>query len=294
MERIRKRDKLKPLVFAATALGGLAYNFFWRMNENPNETENIVVLDSIPTPQIDSLLEDFIRTDTLVNQITMKPKDVNLSTEKLPSKGSMENLTGKVKQSEIKEPSDQLYTLRDGKAISRKDRVRFIKVHKRIAVKLAKKYNVPASVLIAQSALETGWGTSELYQKHNNCFGIKTKPASDVTDREKRLIKGVASKIKTKERRNGVYLDEKHDFCSYASHKNSFEHRVLFLDKRVNGLDGKEGFDGYKPLVGLGRKDWKKYALNLGKTPYSTGGENYGKKILSIIEDHELQKLDER
>ena len=41
------------------------------------------------------------------------------------------------------------------------------------AIKAAAAHGVWASVAIAQAAIETGWGRSELYTKHRNAFGVK-------------------------------------------------------------------------------------------------------------------------
>lgn len=41
------------------------------------------------------------------------------------------------------------------------------------------RYHVPALVMLAQLARETGWGTSELFQKANNPFGIKADSSWD-------------------------------------------------------------------------------------------------------------------
>ena len=46
---------------------------------------------------------------------------------------------------------------------------------KYLAIKTARKYDLYPSVILAQSALESGYGISELSSKYNNYFGIKRK-----------------------------------------------------------------------------------------------------------------------
>lgn len=49
----------------------------------------------------------------------------------------------------------------------------FINLFAPIAIENMKKTNIPASFLVAQAALESGWGTSKLYLNGKNVFGIK-------------------------------------------------------------------------------------------------------------------------
>ena len=49
----------------------------------------------------------------------------------------------------------------------------YIAETEKLAVKVAKKYDLLPSVMIAQSILESNWGRSELSQEYNNYFGIK-------------------------------------------------------------------------------------------------------------------------
>lgn len=51
----------------------------------------------------------------------------------------------------------------------------FIKRFTPIAKEVSAKYRIPYGALIAQAALETGWGTSEVCLKANNYFGTKSR-----------------------------------------------------------------------------------------------------------------------
>ena len=49
----------------------------------------------------------------------------------------------------------------------------FIDTYAIIAMEQQRKYGIPSSVILAQMALESKWGTSSLARLHNNFFGIK-------------------------------------------------------------------------------------------------------------------------
>ena len=49
----------------------------------------------------------------------------------------------------------------------------FIDTYAVIAMEQQRKYGIPSSVILAQMALESKWGTSDLARLHNNFFGIK-------------------------------------------------------------------------------------------------------------------------
>jgi flagellum-specific peptidoglycan hydrolase FlgJ len=48
----------------------------------------------------------------------------------------------------------------------------YIESIKDIAIESTRGTNIPVSIKIAQSILETGWGRSKLCARHNNYFGV--------------------------------------------------------------------------------------------------------------------------
>ena len=50
---------------------------------------------------------------------------------------------------------------------------KYINTYSQLAIQHERKYNIPASIKLAQAILETGGGTSFLAQTANNHFGIK-------------------------------------------------------------------------------------------------------------------------
>lgn len=92
-----------------------------------------------------------------------------------------------------------------------------------MAEKAAEKIGVEARYLVAQAALETGWGKSIIRQKDgsssHNLFGIKTHNRWD----------GESARVQTTEYRGGKAVKEAASFRAYDSYAQSFEDYVSFL-----------------------------------------------------------------
>jgi len=109
-----------------------------------------------------------------------------------------------------------------GKPVFR-SRQDFIDTMLPMAEEAAKKIGVDAHYLVAQAALETGWGKSIIREKDgstsNNLFGIKAHSSWD----------GDTATVVTTEYHNGKASKEAADFRSYDSFKQSFDDYVSFL-----------------------------------------------------------------
>ncbi len=128
-----------------------------------------------------------------------------------------------------------------------------------------KKYDIPASIILAQGLLESNAGEHPLAQKHNNHFGIKCK--------SRKCSKGHCSNIEG---------DSHKDFYkNYDSAWESFRDHSKFLQK-----------DRYAHLKKLETKDYYAWAVGLKLAGYSDD-ENYVKKLIQIIESLELDRYDE-
>lgn len=92
-----------------------------------------------------------------------------------------------------------------------------------LAEKVAGELGVDPRVLLAQSALETGWGRSMVRSpdgsNSNNLFNIKADRRWD----------GDSAQVSTLEFRNGVAQREKASFRSYENYEDSFRDYVNFL-----------------------------------------------------------------
>lgn len=91
------------------------------------------------------------------------------------------------------------------------------------AEKAAKELGIPARVLVAQAALETGWGKKQIRNADgsdsHNLFGIKASQGWD----------GATTNTLTHEYEGGEKRSERADFRSYASVGEAFDDYVSFI-----------------------------------------------------------------
>ncbi|MBL6657543.1 MAG: glucosaminidase domain-containing protein [Flavobacteriales bacterium] len=141
-------------------------------------------------------------------------------------------------------------------------RSEYIDRYKGEAVIQMKKYNIPASITLAQAILESADGNSELAKKSNNHFGIKCHSNWD------------GEKV--------FHDDDKSDECfrAYNNVEESFEDHSKFLLK-----------DRYSDLFKLDIDDYKSWAKGLKKAGYATNPD-YAKHLIRIIEDNNLSRFD--
>lgn len=149
----------------------------------------------------------------------------------------------------------------------------FINKFKPTVLALSKKYNVPASVLLAQAAIESAWLTSKFSQQYNNLTGMKatggTIPnvwdgSKSVQDTTEEYTPGTISKIKSA-------------FRVYKNFDQSLEdlahrHAVRF---KLNNND----------------KDINKFINAVIKSGYATG-TGYHNLLNTIIDQYKLYDLD--
>src|SRR4051812_12095771 len=90
----------------------------------------------------------------------------------------------------------------------------FFNTYSQYAINTQISHRVPASITLAQAALESAWGGSGLTDKANNFFGIK--------DSEKDEWYGEYHAIDTLEYKNGVPYTTNAKFRKYSSPQGSF------------------------------------------------------------------------
>ncbi len=141
----------------------------------------------------------------------------------------------------------------------------YIKKYRKIAIKEMKKYDIPASITLAQGILESGNGKSKLARKGKNHFGIKC--ASDWTGRTMRMD------------------DDKKDECfrRYRKVEHSYRDHSEFIANR----------DRYKFLFEYKKRDYKAWANGLKEAGYATNPQ-YAQLLINLIERYELYQYDER
>lgn len=141
----------------------------------------------------------------------------------------------------------------------------YIESTKSLAISVSKKSGLFPSVTLAQSALESNFGRSELSTKYNNYFGIKAKSG------------GV--KLETKEYENGVEKSVLEPFKKYDSKKDSFKDYARLISTA----------DRYKKVMEA--KDYKEAITLIKDCGYATD-PNYASKVIEIIENYNLTELD--
>ncbi len=125
-----------------------------------------------------------------------------------------------------------------------------------------KKYNIPASITLAQGLLESGAGRSKLAREGNNHFGIKCHAdwQGDTMLRNDDLPNEC--------------------FRVYDSPEESFKDHSLFLCRKR-----------YASLFDLDPADYTSWAHGLKKCGYATD-PNYADRLISIIELYGLYNFD--
>lgn len=144
----------------------------------------------------------------------------------------------------------------------------FFRLYGPFAFEESVKSGIPASVTLAQAALESGWGRSKLASKHYNFFGIK-----------KHDWTGKIVTLTTKEVVGGQSIIVSADFRSYVSPLEGFADHSQFLleNKRYrNALSKTNPFD---------------FANELQRAGYATDPE-YAKKLKSMINNYNLTLFD--
>ncbi|MGD6815630.1 glucosaminidase domain-containing protein [Metabacillus sp. 84] len=134
-------------------------------------------------------------------------------------------------------------------------------------LKVQKEENIAASVLLAQSILETGWGESYLAKTAFNLFGIKGS------------YKGQSLVVRTIEYIEGEERVVSSSFKRYPSWYESFKDLVEFYKRGTR----------YAPI--FAETDYKKACAALQQAGYASD-PNYANKLIGIIERNGLSKYD--
>lgn len=139
----------------------------------------------------------------------------------------------------------------------------YIETYKEVAMDEMRRFNIPASIKLAQGILESGSGRSELTKRSNNHFGIKCH-------------------TEWNGKRTYHDDDEKGEcFRVYQDPRTSFRDHSLFLTQRKR----------YSNLFKLHKGDYVSWAKGLSEAGYATD-RRYPAKLIAVIEKYELHKYD--
>ncbi len=139
----------------------------------------------------------------------------------------------------------------------------YIEKYKGVAQSNMKSYGIPASIILGQALLESGYGASPLSVQANNHFGIKCH--ND----------WLGERVS--------YDDDSMSECfrKYDKAADSFRDHALFLTGRPR----------YASLFNLEKTDYKAWAKGLKAAGYATDVQ-YPNKLIAIIERFQLYKYD--
>lgn len=144
-----------------------------------------------------------------------------------------------------------------------KDVEKYLNTYYPLAIREMDKHKIPASIKLAQSILESGWGKGELAVKSNNHFGIKCKNSW--------------------EGKSVSHDDDELGECfrKYDDVADSYVDHSLFL---TSG-------ERYRFLFKLDITDYKGWAYGLKKAGYATNPV-YAIKLIELIEKYHLYRYD--
>lgn len=134
------------------------------------------------------------------------------------------------------------------------------------AERAAKQLGVDANILLAQAALETGWGKSVIKGRDgvssHNLFNIKADKS----------WRGEQTKTETLEYRNGMANKEMAGFRSYQSYQQSFDDYVNFIQTNPR----------YEGAIKMAEKA-ERYMHELQQAGYATDPD-YADKVIKIYQ----------
>lgn len=163
---------------------------------------------------------------------------------------------------DTKQKAIKALRLEEGKMLTPEE---FIQKYKNIAMRQQKKYGIPASVILAQMALESQWGNSSLATSGYNFFGIKAN--------RHWLEQGLPYSLHNDDKAN-----EK--FCSFSSPEESVEyHSRLLLSDR------------YARCWRYESTDFHNWLVSIKAAGYATR-KDYVRRCENIITQHKLYLFD--
>lgn len=198
-----------------------------------------------------------------------KPVDLNQSSE--PVKTLERNFKTPLTRAQLLPPSVVTKETNTGnKSAIAKSPEEFLEKLKPYAEKAAAELNVGTDVILAQAALETGWGKHLIHDTQGkntfNLFNIKATGWS-----------GKSVTVNTLENRQGVAQQERAAFRQYDDYADSFADYVALIKNNPR----------YKEALSLG-SDSASYAEALQKAGYATDPA-YAEKIKRLINSDSIR-----
>ena len=134
---------------------------------------------------------------------------------------------------------------------------KYIKKYERLAIEKAEKHDIPASIILGVSIIESAAGQSVICKTLKNFFGIKGK---NWNSEEK--------------------MGYKSAYKEYKTENESFEHFCQVLRKK----------NFYQKLKGT--MDYKEWLSEMNKSSYASAKQKWIDDITKTIEKYDLHKFD--
>lgn len=150
----------------------------------------------------------------------------------------------------------------------------FVTVVGQYAVADYPRSKVLPSVVTAQAALESDYGSSDLSRDYNNLFGYKASPGER------------SVRMPTKEFQDGEWQTIEDDFKVYRSWKQSVRDHGDLMQHGVSW-----DHDLYRGVIEA--PDYQTACYALVDAGYATD-PGYAEKLIQIIEDYHLEQLDQQ
>lgn len=203
------------------------------------------------------------------NSETSTPKETNESTTKDIS--TNQQTIKDQKKPEVKEQSDKEISYQISRTLSGAE---FFNLLSKDARKIAAENNLYASVMLAQAALESGFGSSSLsLAPHYNLFGVKG------------TYKGQSVSMATLEEENGQMYGIQAGFRAYPSYKESMMDYAALLSGGISG--NPQFYQGTWKSKTSSYKEATKFLTGR----YATDSQ-YATKLNGIIEAYGLTQFD--
>jgi len=146
-------------------------------------------------------------------------------------------------------------------------RAEFVEKAKAAAIGSSRESKFPAGITVAQAALESNWGQSQLSRTANNYFGLKAHG------------KHPAMEFRTQEFVNGVEVHVVQRFAVYESMEECFACRDRQIENGTAYSAAREA-----------KADPERFAIELAK--HWATDPNYATKIVRIYDECELSSID--
>lgn len=230
----------------------------------PRPTNKSAAANSNPVDALDDWIQDFMRMSDNVQMQALGVEDEQQPAIPAVNYALIPQLLNK----------PQTATVRGGqKASISATQENFVMMLKPHAEKAAAELNINPDVLIAQVALETGWGKHVIHDRSGensfNLFNIKAGGQ----------WQGDKVNVNTLEYRNGIAAQEKSDFRKYNDYAESFSDYVRLMKNNPR----------YEKVLATGTNSLA-YAEALQSAGYATDPQ-YAKKIKSLLSSDAIKSL---